>query len=109
MKAVEIDHNSGFCYGVRKSIEKIEEELINNNDDLYCLGDIIHNTLEMDRLRRMGLKIIEHDELRRVCNKKVLFRTHGEPPSTYEIANQNNIHVIDTTCPTILRLKKKFK
>ncbi|BAG83390.1 4-hydroxy-3-methylbut-2-enyl diphosphate reductase [Candidatus Azobacteroides pseudotrichonymphae] len=108
MKTIEIDCDSGFCFGVMSAIQRAEKELI-TNDELYCLGDIVHNSQEVVRLQKKGLKIINHEELGRIYNKKVLFRAHGEPPSTYEVANQNSIHIIDATCPVVLQLQKKIQ
>ena len=107
MLEVEIDKSSGFCFGVVTAIESAEREL-NNTDILYCLGDIVHNSLEVERLREMGLQTIEHDEFARLKGKKVLLRAHGEPPSTYEMAVQNNITIVDATCPVVLQLQRKI-
>jgi len=108
VKTIEIDRNSGFCFGVVNVIQRAEKELITDKE-LYCLGDIVHNTQEVARLQKKGLKTINHEGLNKIYNKKVLFRAHGESPSTYEIAIQNNIHIIDTTCPVVLRLQKKIQ
>ena len=86
---IEIDNGSGFCFGVTTAIHKAEEELAKGGT-LYCLGDIVHNGMECDRLREMGLITIDHDEMARLHNVKVLLRAHGEPPSTYELARRNN-------------------
>lgn len=107
MIEVEIDKDSGFCFGVVTAIESAEREL-RNTDTLYCLGDIVHNSLEVERLRAMGLQTIEHADLSRLKDRKVLLRAHGEPPSTYEIARQNNIAIVDATCPVVLRLQRKI-
>lgn len=105
---IEIDNGSGFCFGVTTAIKKAEEELAAGTT-LYCLGDIVHNGMECERLRQMGLITINHDELRQLHNVKVLLRAHGEPPETYELARQNNIEIIDATCPVVLQLQKRIK
>lgn len=107
MIEVEIDKDSGFCFGVVTAIESAEREL-KNTDTLYCLGDIVHNSLEVERLRNMGLLTIEHEEFARLKGRKVLLRAHGEPPSTYQIAKQNDITIVDATCPVVLRLQRKI-
>ncbi|MBP3844390.1 MAG: 4-hydroxy-3-methylbut-2-enyl diphosphate reductase, partial [Prevotella sp.] len=99
---------SGFCFGVTTAIQKAEEELAKGNT-LYCLGDIVHNGMECDRLRQMGLITINHDEMRQLRDVKVLLRAHGEPPATYELARRNHIEIIDATCPVVLQLQKKIK
>ena len=108
MLQIEIDNGSGFCFGVTTAIKKAEEELAAGTT-LYCLGDIVHNGMECERLRQMGLITINHDELRQLHNVKVLLRAHGEPPETYELAHQNNIEIIDATCPVVLQLQKRIK
>lgn len=108
MAKVEIDEGSGFCFGVVTAIHKAEEELA-KGETLYCLGDIVHNSREVERLKAMGLITINHDEFNRLHNAKVLLRAHGEPPETYETARQNNIEIIDATCPVVLRLQKRIK
>ena len=105
---IEIDSGSGFCFGVTTAIRKAEEELAKGNK-LYCLGDIVHNGMECDRLREMGLITIKHDEMRELHDVKVLLRAHGEPPETYELAQRNNIEIIDATCPVVLQLQKRIK
>lgn len=105
---VEIDNGSGFCFGVTTAIQKAEEELAKGNT-LYCLGDIVHNGMECERLRQMGLITINHDEMRKLHDVKVLLRAHGEPPATYELARRNNIEIIDATCPVVLQLQKRIK
>ena len=107
MAKVEIDVGSGFCFGVVTAINKAEEELTNGGT-LYCLGDIVHNSREVERLKSMGLITINHEEFNHLHNAKVLLRAHGEPPETYAIARQN-IEIIDATCPVVLRLQKKIK
>lgn len=108
MVNVEIDQKSGFCFGVVKAITKAEEELA-KGAPLYCLGDIVHNGEEVKRLADLGLITITHEEFKNLKNVKVMFRAHGEPPSTYEIAKQNNIELIDASCPVVLRLQKRIK
>jgi 4-hydroxy-3-methylbut-2-enyl diphosphate reductase len=105
---IEIDNGSGFCFGVTTAIHKAEEELAKGGT-LYCLGDIVHNGMECDRLREMGLITIDHDEMARLHNVKVLLRAHGEPPSTYELARRNNIEIIDATCPVVLKLQQSIR
>lgn len=108
MVNIEIDEGSGFCFGVVTAINKAEEELAKGGT-LYCLGDIVHNSREVERLKGMGLITINHEEFNRLHNVKVLLRAHGEPPETYAIARRNNIEIIDATCPVVLRLQKKIK
>ena len=108
MAVIEIDNGSGFCFGVVTAIQKAEEE-IDKSGHLYCLGDIVHNSNEVERLRKIGLETITHDQLRQLHNVKVLLRAHGEPPETYEVARTNGIEIIDATCPVVLRLQKKIK
>ena len=105
---IEIDNGSGFCFGVTTAIKKAEEELAKGST-LYCLGDIVHNGMECERLKQMGLVTIDHDEMARLHDVKVLLRAHGEPPATYELARQNNIEIIDATCPVVLQLQKRIK
>ena len=104
---VEIDKGSGFCFGVVNAISSAEREL-KNTDTLYCLGDIVHNSLEVERLEALGLRTIDHAEFARLEGKKVLLRAHGEPPSTYETAERNRIQIVDATCPVVLQLQKKI-
>lgn len=108
MVNIEIDSGSGFCFGVTTAIQKAEEELAKGNM-LYCLGDIVHNGQECERLKKMGLITINHDEFARLHDVKVLLRAHGEPPETYELAKTNNIEIIDATCPVVLRLQQRIK
>lgn len=105
---VEIDKNSGFCFGVINAIKAVENEL-KNSDTLYCLGDIVHNGKEVRRLENMGLKSISKEKYYSLKNCKVLIRAHGEPPETYEYAKENNIELIDATCPVVLTLQEKVK
>lgn len=108
MIKVEIDEGSGFCFGVVTAIHKAEEELA-KGERLYCLGDIVHNSREVERLKTMGLITIDRNEFKQLRNAKVLLRAHGEPPETYIIACENNIEIIDATCPVVLRLQKRIK
>ena len=108
MYQVEIETGSGFCFGVTTAIRKAEEELAKGNT-LYCLGDIVHNGMECERLKNMGLITINHDDMKRLHGAKVLLRAHGEPPETYELARRNNIEIIDATCPVVLQLQKRIK
>ena len=105
---IEIDEGSGFCFGVTTAIRKAEEELAQGST-LYCLGDIVHNGMECERLQRMGLITINHDDLQHLHDVKVLLRAHGEPPETYELARRNHIDIIDATCPVVLQLQKRIK
>ena len=108
MIKVEIDEGSGFCFGVVTAINKAEEELA-KGETLYCLGDIVRNSREVERLKTMGLITINREEFKQLRNAKVLLRAHGEPPETYMIARENNIEIIDATCPVVLRLQKRIK
>lgn len=105
---VEIDRRSGFCFGVIKAIKSAESEL-ENMSQLYCLGDIVHNGEEVQRLEKLGLKSISKEEFFTLKNCKVLIRAHGEPPETYEYAEKNNIELVDATCPVVLTLQEKVK
>ena len=108
MPNIEIDEKSGFCFGVVKAITKAEEELA-KGETLYCIGDIVHNGQEVDRLTKMGLITIDHEQFAKLHNVKVLLRAHGEPPSTYETAKRNNITLIDASCPVVLKLQSRVK
>ena len=108
MLQIEIDNGSGFCFGVTTAIQKAEEELAAGKT-LYCLGDIVHNGMECERLKKLGLVTINHDEMSRLHGVKVLLRAHGEPPSTYELARENDIEIIDATCPVVLQLQRRIK
>ena len=108
MVQIEIDKDSGFCFGVVNAIDSAERAL-KNGAKLHCLGDIVHNSLEMERLHVLGLQTIKHEDLPSLNNKAVLLRAHGEPPSTYEIARKNHIKVIDATCPVVLHLQRRIK
>ncbi|MBR3545951.1 MAG: 4-hydroxy-3-methylbut-2-enyl diphosphate reductase [Bacteroidaceae bacterium] len=105
---IEIDQGSGFCFGVTRAIGKAEEEL-SKGERLYCLGDIVHNGQECNRLLQLGLQTIDHQQFLQLQNEKVLLRAHGEPPSTYQQAKQNHINVIDATCPVVLHLQERIK
>ncbi|MBR6591879.1 MAG: 4-hydroxy-3-methylbut-2-enyl diphosphate reductase [Prevotella sp.] len=108
MLQIEIDSGSGFCFGVTTAIKKAEEELAKGTQ-LYCLGDIVHNGMECERLKRMGLTTINHEEMGKLHNATVLLRAHGEPPATYRLADNNNIEIIDATCPVVLQLQRRIK
>ncbi|MDF2156360.1 4-hydroxy-3-methylbut-2-enyl diphosphate reductase [Algoriphagus sp. CAU 1675] len=105
---VEIDIHSGFCFGVVYAIE-MAEEILEAEGSLYCLGDIVHNDEEINRLVKKGLKIINHGDLYGLKDEKVLIRAHGEPPSTYELAIKNNLTLIDASCPVVLKLQNRIK
>lgn len=105
---VHIDQHSGFCFGVVYAIE-MAEEILDEQGYLYCLGDIVHNDEEVNRLTNKGLRIIDHEELKTLKDEKVLIRAHGEPPSTYELAINNNLTLIDASCPVVLKLQNRIK
>lgn len=105
---VTIDKNSGFCFGVVYAIE-MAEDILEQDGKLYCLGDIVHNDEEVKRLQSKGLQIINHEHLKNIQNEKVLIRAHGEPPSTYELALENNLELIDASCPVVLKLQNRIK
>lgn len=105
---VEIDEKSGFCFGVVTAIHKAETEL-EADGQLYCLGDIVHNSNEVERLQSIGLETITHEDMESLQGVKVLLRAHGEPPATYALASKNNIEIIDATCPVVLALQKRIK
>lgn len=106
--SVEIEQHSGFCFGVVSAIQRAEKEL-QNGETLYCLGDIVHNSAEVERLANCGLHVISHDEFAKLSNCKVLIRAHGEPPKTYAIAKKQNITLIDATCPIVLKLQQRIR
>ena len=108
MLNIEIDKKSGFCFGVVNAISKAEEELA-KGDTLYCLGDIVHNGQEVERLTRLGLVTIDHEQFEQLHDAKVLLRAHGEPPRTYQIAKENNLTLIDASCPVVLKLQSRIK
>ena len=105
---VNIDKSSGFCFGVVYAIE-MAEDILDNEGYLYCLGDIVHNDEEVERLTKRGLKIIDHEVLQNLRNEKVLIRAHGEAPSTYQLALENNLTLIDASCPVVLKLQNRIK
>ncbi len=104
---ITIDNKSGFCAGVTSAIRGAEEEL-KQNKKLFCLGDLVHNSVEMERLKNLGLVVISHDEFKKLKNERVLIRAHGEPPATYEIAKKNNLTLLDYSCPVVLKLQKRI-
>ena len=106
--SIEIDEGSGFCFGVTTAIKKAEEELAKGTR-LYCLGDIVHNGMEVERLHEQGLITINHEDMRSLHGVKVLLRAHGEPPETYALAKKNDIEIIDATCPVVLALQRRIK
>tara|TARA_Y100000588_G_C14179998_1_gene893194 strand:+ start:463 stop:1335 length:873 start_codon:yes stop_codon:yes gene_type:complete len=105
---ITIDNYSGFCFGVVYAIE-MAESILKNEKLLYCLGDIVHNNKEVERLNDLGLKIINHEDLKKLKDCKVLIRAHGEPPSTYKLALKNNIQLLDASCPVVLKLQRQIK
>lgn len=105
---VTIDKNSGYCFGVEYAIQMAEDEM-EQNGQLYCLGDIVHNDMEVKRLYEKGLRVISREELNELRDCKVLIRAHGEPPETYQVALQNNIELIDASCPVVLKLQNRVK
>jgi 4-hydroxy-3-methylbut-2-enyl diphosphate reductase len=105
---VTIDKNSGYCFGVEFAIQMAEDEM-QDVSELYCLGDIVHNSMEVQRLHAKGLRIINHEQLKELHDCKVLIRAHGEPPETYQIALQNNIELVDASCPVVLKLQNRVK
>lgn len=104
---VEIDEHSGFCFGVVNAIRKAEQEL--EKGALYCIGDIVHNSLEVERLQAMGLQTIEHEEFSKLKDCRVLFRAHGEPPVSYQTARENGIEIIEASCPVVLNLQERIR
>ena len=105
---ITIDAYSGFCFGVVYAIE-MAESILKKEESLYCLGDIVHNNKEVERLSSLGLKIIDHNDLNDLKDCKVLIRAHGEPPSTYDLALKNNIQLLDASCPVVLKLQHQIK
>lgn len=105
---VTIDPKSGFCFGVVYAID-MAEEILDEQGYLYCLGDIVHNDEEVNRLKKKGLRIISHEDFKGLSNEKVLIRAHGEAPETYRMALENNIHLIDASCPVVLKLQNRVK
>jgi 4-hydroxy-3-methylbut-2-enyl diphosphate reductase len=105
---IEIDNQSGFCFGVRKAIEKAEQ-LLSEDKNLSCLGEIVHNHEEVDRLSSLGMKTVSNENCACLTHQKVMIRTHGEPPSTYQILKENNNIIIDATCPVVLKLQERVR
>ena len=105
---ITIDQNSGYCFGVEYAIQMAEDEM-EQSKELYCLGDIVHNDMEVQRLYKKGLRIIDHSQLKDLHDCRVLIRAHGEPPETYAIALNNNIELIDASCPVVLKLQNRVK
>lgn len=105
---ITIDQNSGYCFGVEFAIQIAEDEM-DQGRELYCLGDIVHNDMEVQRLYKLGLRIIDYDQLKDLHNCKVLIRAHGEPPETYAMALKNNIELVDASCPVVLKLQNRVK
>ncbi len=105
---VTIDKHSGYCFGVEFAIQMAEDEMLDGNT-LYCLGDIVHNDMEVQRLHQKGLRIIDREDLTKLTNCKVLIRAHGEPPETYQTALANNIELVDASCPVVLKLQNRVK
>ena len=105
---IRIDDNAGYCFGVVKAIGAAEEQL-ERDGSLYCLGDIVHNSAEVERLKRRGLEVIDHSRLADLSGCKVLIRAHGEPPETYRIARERGIELVDATCPIVLALQQRVR
>ena len=106
---IEIDEQSGFCFGVINAVKHAEKQLEKDNKELYCLGDIVHNSQEVDRLQAKGMQTIDYDTFRQLEGKRVLFRAHGEAPAIYQLARERNIELVDATCPVVLALQKKVR
>ena len=109
MIKVSIDSNSGYCFGVEYAIQMAEDEMQQSGKTLYCLGDIVHNDMEVQRLHQKGLRIIDREQFKALRDCKVLIRAHGEPPETYQLAMRNNIKLIDASCPVVLKLQHRVK
>jgi 4-hydroxy-3-methylbut-2-en-1-yl diphosphate reductase len=105
---IEVDNHSGFCFGVKKAVEKAEQ-LLSTENSLFCLGEIVHNHEEVDRLSGLGMQTIGHDNSSQLKDQKILLRTHGEPPSTYQKLKENNNTIIDATCPVVLKLQERVR
>jgi len=105
---ITVDPDAGFCFGVRDAIQKAEDILL-EGEELFCVGQIVHNDEEVERLEKLGLKTIDLNGLKSLRNKKIMFRAHGEPPSSYEIAEKNKNEIIDATCPVVLKLQQRVK
>ena len=106
---IEIDQQSGFCFGVINAVKHAEQQLEKDKKELYCLGDIVHNSQEVDRLQAKGMQTIDYDTFRQLEGKRVLFRAHGEAPAIYQMARERNIELVDATCPVVLALQKKVR
>ena len=106
--SIEIDGESGFCYGVIRAVQKAELKL-KESGTLYSLGSIVHNNLELERLNNIGLEVIDFPQMQDLCDTTVLIRAHGEPPKTYAVARENNITLIDCTCPVVLKLQERIR
>ncbi len=109
LPTIEIDQQSGFCFGVINAIKHAERELDKGEGELYSLGDIVHNNEEVDRLQAKGMQTIDYEGLKSLSGKRVLFRAHGEPPKVYEWARERNIELVDATCPVVVRLQKQIR
>lgn len=105
---VIIDDNSGFCFGVVRAIGEAETAL-QNVGDVYCLGDIVHNRVEVQRLEKLGLHTVSHEDMKNLSGRTLLIRAHGEPPRTYKIAEELGIKIIDATCPVVARLQRRLR
>ena len=105
---IELDEKSGFCYGVTNAIAKAEN-ILQENGELFCLGNLVHNEEEIRRLEQQGLKIIQYVALTNIKNKRLLLRAHGEPPKSYRLARKNSNEIVDASCPTILKIQKQIK
>jgi len=105
---VVIDKNSGYCFGVEFAIQMAEDEMA-SGEQLFCLGDIVHNAMEVERLAKKGLKIIDREQLKELSDCKVLIRAHGEHTETYQLALENNIELVDASCPVVLKLQNRVK
>jgi 4-hydroxy-3-methylbut-2-en-1-yl diphosphate reductase len=105
---IEVDNHSGFCFGVKRAVEKAEQ-LLSTENSLFCLGEIVHNHEEVDRLSGLGMQTIGHDNSSQLKDQKILLRTHGEPPSTYRKLEENNNTIIDATCPVVLKLQERVR
>ncbi|MDD2530960.1 MAG: 4-hydroxy-3-methylbut-2-enyl diphosphate reductase [Bacteroidales bacterium] len=105
---IKIEPLAGFCFGVVSAINLVEKEL-RDNEKLYCLGDIVHNNMEVERLSKLGLEVIDIERMKTLKDTKIMIRAHGEPPSTYALAKENNIEIIDATCPIVLKLQQNVR
>lgn len=105
---VVIDDNSGFCFGVVRAISEAESAL-QSRGEVYCLGDIVHNRVEVQRLQNMGLHTISHEDISSLSGRTMLIRAHGEPPTTYRLAEESGVEIIDATCPVVARLQRRVR